>query len=1227
MFKTTLRLISLVAILAIVAYSCNTSTEQSSDSSRPNNPWVFRSVLDSIPRVVTFALNTNLWVAYSAESGVLYKAWKGSVNFDGPVYTTSHGPQPTSIGDAWLHNDHAQPWLIIQNGKETTPKKIQYKGHRYEGKHAHLKYNLILENGETISITEQPEYVTSSSGSTGFERTFTTSGVPSGVEVVLNINLSSIALQSSITVENGKYSVTKASKRNDKQLETKDFDGKLALASNGKTVMTTYFVKTPMIDHPKKEIINTADEETDPGYILIATNGCKTCHNTYRQTIGPAYIDIAKRYTNNSENLNTLIAKVKAGGSGNWGETAMNAHPEIADADIRTIVGYILSLDAEEEARLAKEVVQVLDIKAVVVDEKALEAGVLTKFFQSSKPVGKLADFNWKGQPQFESVLGTIEAKQSQVKWSEGNYGFSFDGYWKISTAGEYVLRLLSDDGSKLWLNDKMIIDNDGLHGTDGPQIVLNMEAGYHKIRTEFFQGLGGMALRLEIKKPNENKFANIFPDDIFHHKTEQPRNESIPSLPISSKEIPGDKFALNSTHPSYTLMQARPDIFTPKVGGMDFLSDGRMVLSTWDPNGSVYILDNVETGDPSKITVKLIGSGLAEPLGLKVVNDEIYILQKQELTKLIDHNGDELIDEYETISNAWKVSANFHEFAFGLAYKEDNSGKGYFYGTLATAIEAGGASSSPQIQDRGKIFKISKENGTLKFLGHGLRTPNGIGIGVDNEIFVADNQGDWLPACKIIHIKENSYDWFGSRSVDPVGTAALKEKKPVVWLPQDEIGNSPSQMSVISEGVYKGQMIHGEVTHGGIKRVFVEKVNGEYQGTVFRFIQGLEAGINRLCWGPDGGLYVGGIGSTGNWGQEGKLYYGLQRLEYNKASTFEMLAVRAKSNGLEIEFTEPLKEGDGWNTKDFEVKRWWYEPTINYGGPKMDETELNVLSATVSKDRKKVFLELDGLKENHVFYVHLKNHFISALEHQLWTTESWYTMNSVPANQLGSITEKPNFPANQLTASEQKAGWVSLFDGKNIAKDWHLFNNKNETGCWTIQDDALFFAPTDGKRGDIVSNKEYKNYILELEWKIQDCGNSGIFYNVVEDGKQGATYFTGPEMQVLDNACHPDARYPMHRAGDLYDMISCKYETVNAGGQWNKARLKIDNGKVEHWLNGHKLVEFEMWTAEWDRLVKGSKFAREGMKDFGTAKKGHIALQDHGDKVWFRNIKIKELK
>jgi len=196
--------------------------------------------------------------------------------------------------------------------------------------------------------------------------------------------------------------------------------------------------------------------------------------------------------------------------------------------------------------------------------------------------------------------------------------------------------------------------------------------------------------------------------------------------------------------------------------------------------------------------------------------------------------------------------------------------------------------------------------------------------------------------------------------------------------------------------------MMNGEVKNGGIKRVFAEKVNGQYQGAVFRFTQGLEAGINRLVWGPDGSLYAGGVGSTGNWGHYGKKSYGLQKLTFNGKTTFEMLAVRARPTGVEIEFTEPLKEGTGTNPGDYFVSQWRYVPTENYGGPKVDEETLKVLGVTISPDRKRVTLKLQNMRPKHVVYFKLdKSAIRSENDNTLWSTECWYTMNNIPGSQL----------------------------------------------------------------------------------------------------------------------------------------------------------------------------------------------------------------------------------
>ncbi|MEY4931403.1 MAG: hypothetical protein RI909_2127 [Bacteroidota bacterium] len=218
----------------------------------------------------------------------------------------------------------------------------------------------------------------------------------------------------------------------------------------------------------------------------------------------------------------------------------------------------------------------------------------------------------------------------------------------------------------------------------------------------------------------------------------------------------------------------------------------------------------------------------------------------------------------------------------------------------------------------------------------------------------------------------------------------------------------------------------------------------------------------------------------------------------------------------------------------------------------------------------------------------------------------------------------------NTLTKGEKKEGWKLLFDGKTT-KGWRNFKSDKIGPAWKVNDNALTLDVTkkDDKRveagGDIITVGQFENYELTLDWKIQACGNSGVIFNVQEGANQNYVWHSGPEMQVLDNACHPDAKIIKHRAGDLYDLISCSTETVKPAGEWNQAKIITNKGHYEFWLNGVKTVEFDMHTPEWDKLVAGSKF--KNMADFGKSTKGHISLQDHGDQVWYRNIKIKELK
>lgn len=223
----------------------------------------------------------------------------------------------------------------------------------------------------------------------------------------------------------------------------------------------------------------------------------------------------------------------------------------------------------------------------------------------------------------------------------------------------------------------------------------------------------------------------------------------------------------------------------------------------------------------------------------------------------------------------------------------------------------------------------------------------------------------------------------------------------------------------------------------------------------------------------------------------------------------------------------------------------------------------------------------------------------------------------------LGGITACKTQQLNTVSRSEKNAGWHSLFNGKNL-EGWHTYLKDKPGKTWTVQDNAIALDPAAGGGGDLVTDQEFGNFELRLDWKISEGGNSGIIFYVHEDPRYRATYITGPEMQVLDNVKASDNKKANHLAGSLYDLIGADPASVHPAGEWNHVKIRVDNGHLTFWMNGRKVVETQMWDDAWNKMIANSKFS--SWKEFATFHKGHIALQDHGHKVWYRNIQIKEL-
>jgi hypothetical protein len=461
------------------------------------------------------------------------------------------------------------------------------------------------------------------------------------------------------------------------------------------------------------------------------------------------------------------------------------------------------------------------------------------------------------------------------------------------------------------------------------------------------------------------------------------------------------------NVHPAWTLSSLRPKAWEVQVGGMEFLPDGRLLILQHEkpdanrtnvvrPNGSLFLIDN-PTATGEEIKYRLLADSLREPVGVIYVNGKVYISEKNalnEYTLNADRTKATFSRKVATIPHDASGTANFQEYTFGALYKD-----GYFYVTTGGAVIKGGKSfdtlSEYLTESKvGCVLKISDANGSLEMISSGHRAADGIAWGPEGSIWITDNQGSYRPGSQLTAILPgsnygypNKVNAFSAKPVTP----------PSLWLVHGEIAQSPTYPVLIKKGLYAGQFLMGDVSLGGIKRAFVEKVNGAWQGAVFSFTGGLEVGIQRILEDSNGVLYVGGFGrgDVNNWGWNGKMF-GLQKLTPKPGvSTFEILAIRSRKGGMELEFTKPVN-GDAINPAHYSVTSGTMVPQSGYGlGSMTGKVAVPIAGVKVSPDRRKVFLEMNGLKAGTVLV-------IKALGVRSETAEiprcpaGWYTLNAL---------------------------------------------------------------------------------------------------------------------------------------------------------------------------------------------------------------------------------------
>lgn len=507
----------------------------------------------------------------------------------------------------------------------------------------------------------------------------------------------------------------------------------------------------------------------------------------------------------------------------------------------------------------------------------------------------------------------------------------------------------------------------------------------------------------------------------------------------------------------------AVPEDILLEVGGVTTLPDGRIAMCT--RRGDVWIVENPGQKNGKTPAFSLFASGLHEALGIEYKDDALYVAQRGELTKLTDDNGDGKADTYETVY-MWSISGHYHEYSFGPKMAPD--GSFFVTGNVAFGDEEWwrGESRTPM---RGWTMHITPD-GKMEPWATGMRSPCGLGM-IDGEFFYSDNQGDWIGSGGIWHVSKGSFTghpaglkWANVLPNSPVKltTEQLYSKvdprqkrndhgdyikpennenetpqllfelkntfpevrTPAVWLPHGILGISNSE--IIEDktsgkfGPFAGQVFVGDQGQSKIMRIFLEKVNGEYQGASFDFRNGFQSGVLRMTWGHDGSMFVGE--TNRGWGSAGERNEGIQQLSWTGKLPFEMKAVRAMPDGFEVEFTKAVDRASAENIASYAAKSFIYKYHPVYGSPPTNVQPLSIKGVKVSSDGMKVRVVMDGLRRYYIHELNLSG-IVDAVEKEgLLHPTAFYTLNNIPDGE-------------KLTASELKTSNISKAETKPAAK------------------------------------------------------------------------------------------------------------------------------------------------------------------------------------------------
>jgi hypothetical protein len=471
-----------------------------------------------------------------------------------------------------------------------------------------------------------------------------------------------------------------------------------------------------------------------------------------------------------------------------------------------------------------------------------------------------------------------------------------------------------------------------------------------------------------------------------------------------------GEKAPVESDYYTITTFQVPNDVVL-EASAFQLMPDGKMAVAS--RRGEIWMVSDPFAAEVKPVQFRLFAHGLHEVLSLAERDGWLYIVQRCDVSRIKDSDGDGTADLFEVVNDEWEVSGDYHEYAFGSKFDKD--------GNLWVVLCLTGSFTS-EAKYRGWCVRITPD-GKLIPTCSGIRSPGGIGANLAGDMFYTDNQGPWNGTCALKHLAPGKFvghpggfKWYdlatsvmGPRPKEPEsGSRFIVEAKkipeyepPTILFPYGKMGQSASGIAADGAagkfGPFSGQVFVGDQTFSTVMRCYLEKVNGHYQGACFPFREGFGSGSLGLEMTPQGSLFVGG--TSRGWGSRGPKPFAVERLDWTGKVPFEIHEMRAQPDGFELTFTQPVDPATAGNVASYAMSTYTYIFQASYGSPQVDPTTPTLEKAIVAPDNRSVRLYVKGLQEGHVHELHADG-LRSAEGLPLLHKEAYYTLNYLPARE-----------------------------------------------------------------------------------------------------------------------------------------------------------------------------------------------------------------------------------